>query len=275
MAPSEDPAGGVAVPAGGAPAVRVRQPRWFLREPSGESTGRVFCIPYSGCGASMYRAWPRFVGGVELCPVQLPGRENRMREAPFTTYPPLAAAMIEALEPYFDRPFAFFGHCGSVLPGYEAAVQLLGRGGPVPACLFVSSQVAPHHGPMGRFLMMDDRELEEQLKTLFRQIGGAPPPDMIDLCLRVLRADVDANKKYRPTEPVRLPSLISAIGWSRDGEIDHRLMVGWSDCGETRFHTLPGEHYRFLQAPPELLAVIAEDMAAAAEQPGSSGRRPV
>jgi surfactin synthase thioesterase subunit len=268
MVPTEDSAPGAALLAGGAPAVRARPPRWVLREPARESSGRLFCIPYSGCGASMYRAWPRFIGDLEVCPVQLPGRENRMREAPFATYPPLAAALIEGLEPYLDRPFAFFGHCGSALPGYEATVQLAERGGPVPACLFVSSQVAPHHGPIGRFLMMDDDELAEELKTLFRQLGGSPPPDMIDLCLRVLRADVDANRKYRPSAPVRLPCLVSAIGWERDGEVDHRLMVGWSDCGETKFRTLPGEHYRFLQAPAELLAAISEDMAAAAERAG-------
>lgn len=29
--------------------------KWFLREPSPESAVRVFCLPYSGCGASMYR----------------------------------------------------------------------------------------------------------------------------------------------------------------------------------------------------------------------------
>jgi hypothetical protein len=56
--------------------------RWFLREPSAESGARLFCLPYSGCGASMYRRWPRFLGDIEVCPVQFPGRENRFREDP-------------------------------------------------------------------------------------------------------------------------------------------------------------------------------------------------
>ena len=48
--------------------------------------------------------------GVEVCPVQLPGRENRITEPPFTILSSLVDAMVEALAPYFDLPFAFFGH---------------------------------------------------------------------------------------------------------------------------------------------------------------------
>jgi surfactin synthase thioesterase subunit len=208
----------------------------------------------------MYRAWPRFVGRVEVCPVQLPGRENRFRDPLFTSYGELAGDMLAALEPYLDRPFAFFGHCGSALPGYEASVQLAARGGPVPSRLFVSSQVAPHQGPFGRFLVMSDEELKEEVKTLFVQMGGNPIPDMLDMALQILLSDIAANRRYRPAAPVRLPCPITAIGWSRDAEVDARLMVGWSDCGETTFRTFDGVHYEFLGAPAALLAAIEEDL---------------
>ena len=90
----------------------TRPSRWLLRNPSPDSAARVFCLPYSGCGASMYHRWPRFLGDVEVCPVQLPGRENRLREPSAETYQELAERLIPALRPQLDRPFALFGHCG-------------------------------------------------------------------------------------------------------------------------------------------------------------------
>ncbi|MEU8666751.1 thioesterase domain-containing protein [Streptomyces anulatus] len=234
--------------------------RWFLREPSAESATRLFCLPYSGCGASMYRKWPRFVGDLEIVPVQLPGRENRFREPSFTTYEQLADDLVEALLPYLDRPFGLFGHCGSALPGYETAVRLHERGEPLPARLFVSSQIAPHKGPHGRFLRMSDAELTDEVRTLIVELGGTPRPDLVDLSLEVLRGDVETNKRYHPAEPVRLPVPITALGWDEDTEVDHRLMDSWAECGETTFRLLHGPHYRFMDAPDDLLDAFVTDL---------------
>jgi surfactin synthase thioesterase subunit len=241
-------------------ARRTAASRWFLREPSPEGAARLFCLPYSGCGASMYRNWPRFLGDIEICRIQPPGRENRTREPAYGTYEELADDLAEVLLPYLDRPFAFFGHCGSALPGYETTVRLLQRGHPMPARLFVSSQVAPHQGPAGRFLEMSDAELAEEVGGLIVQLGGKPRPDLVDLSLGVLRADVEANKRYRPPEPVRLPCPITAFGWRHDAEVDHALMAGWADCGETVFRVFDGEHYRFMDGPEELMDALAADL---------------
>lgn len=235
--------------------------RWFLREPSPESAARVFCLPYSGCGASMYRQWPRFLGEVEIVPVQPPGRENRLREDPYGTYEALADDFAEVLRPYLGRPFAFFGHCGSALPGYETTVRLMERGLPAPARLFVSSQVAPHQGPAGRFLEMSDEELGAEVGELIVRLGGKPRPTLVELSLGILRADVEANKRYRKDVPVRVPAPITALGWSGDAEVDHRLMAGWSDCGDTDFRVLDGAHYTFMDAPDELMDILTGGLA--------------
>ncbi|HDR7891115.1 MULTISPECIES: thioesterase II family protein [Bacillus] len=233
-----------------------RMNKWFLREPSATSKARLFCLPYSGCGASMYRQWPYFIGDIEVCPVQLPGRENRYIEESYSSYEELAEQVIPNLLPYLDRPFAFFGHCGSALPCYEIALQLIRNGQPMPSHLFISSQVAPHDGPQGRFLTMSDVELYEELKHLIIQMGGAPIPDLIELNLGVLRKDVDANKKYKPIDITKLNCQITAVGWNDDAEINPNDMKGWSECGDTDFVTLLGNHYSFLEGPEELFNLI-------------------
>src|SRR5687768_10798540 len=81
---------------------------------------RLFCFPYAGGGASIFRRWSdELPPSVEVCPVQLPGRENRLREPPFTRIDPLVRALAHALRPNLNRPFALFGHSMGALIGFE------------------------------------------------------------------------------------------------------------------------------------------------------------
>jgi surfactin synthase thioesterase subunit len=234
--------------------------RWLLRRPDPLAQARLFCVPYSGCGASMYRNWPQRHRGVEFCPVQLPGRENRMRDPSPETYQELAAALAEAVTPYLDVPYGFFGHCGSAPTAYEAC-SWLERTGNQAARLFISSQVAPQDGPAGRFLTLDDTGLTAELRTLILKLGGNPAPDILELALDVLRADVEVNKRYVVSAPARLAAPITAVGWADDREVDHRAMGGWTACGDVTFALFPGGHFRFLDGPAELLDIFAEGLA--------------
>lgn len=234
--------------------------KWLPRKPSAAATGRVFCIPYSGCGVSMYRKWPGQLAGVEFLPLELPGHETRFAEPNFETYQELAKAMTLDLEPYLDLPYAFFGHCGSALAAYEASAELIRAGLPAPARLFVSSQVAPQDGPFGRFLDMNDAELAVELDTLIRELGGTPSAELVSLYLEVLRADVDTNKRYVMPNPFRLACPITAIGWTEDNEISYQKMSGWTECGDTTFELLAGRHHRFMEAPPELLSILCSGL---------------
>lgn len=237
-----------------------RPSRLFLRPPLPEADARVFLLPYSGCGASMYRRWPTLHEGINFCPVQLPGRENRMREAAFGTYEELADSLAEELLPHLDRPYALFGHCSSALAAYQTAVRLTSRGCPPPSRLFVSSEVAPQDGPYGRFLEMTDAELSEELRELLIGMGGEPHPDLIDLTLRVLRQDVEVNKRYKVPEPVRLSCPITSVGWTGDTGIEPRMMTGWSACGDVEDVLLGGDHYAFVGAPAELLRLFTDTL---------------
>lgn len=239
----------------------VPKSKWFLRPPSFGALARVFCVPYSGCGASMYRRWPQTAGGVEFCPLQPPGRENRLREKPYGAYETMAADLADILAPYLDRPYALFGHCGSALAAYQVSAQLVESGRPAPARLFVSSQVAPQDGPAGRFLRLTDRELAVELETLIAELGGKPTPDMVELSLEILKVDIEANRRYVVSEPARLPCPITAIGWSEDTEVDFAAMGGWTACGSTEFHLLSGRHHAFLDGPAELLDLFVTGLA--------------
>lgn len=224
--------------------------------PSPTARARVFILPYSGCGASVYRRWPRERNGVEYCAVQPPGREHRMREPSYQTFDDLARELSRDLAPYLDRPYAVFGHCASALPAYQTVVELARAGLPAPTRLYVSSQVAPQDGPAGRFLSMTDEELIAELGELMSEMGAEPLPGMLELHVKVLRADLEAHRKFVVPEPAAVSCPITAIGWAEDPDIPAERMTGWSRCGETTDVLLPGDPDRFVAAPADLLDVL-------------------
>ncbi|MFC0861428.1 thioesterase II family protein [Sphaerimonospora cavernae] len=234
--------------------------KWLIRQPSPQAAARLFCIPYSGCGASMYRKWPHFVGELEICPVQLPGRENRMRETAYETNEALAVDLADALLPYLDRPFGLFGHCGSALAAFATTVQLSALDLPTPTRIFLSSQVAPHEEPFGRLLAMRDDELRDELVRLMIEMGATPVPDLIDLAHEILLTDMGATRRYRLPAPIHLPVPITAIGWTRDVDVSALRIKGWAEYGDTTFELLDGVHYRFLEAPGELMELFRRNL---------------
>lgn len=69
---------------------------------------RLICFHHAGGGASAFRGWREYLpSGVDVCPVQLPGREDRLREKPYRQMVPLVRNLAEELETYLNQPFAF------------------------------------------------------------------------------------------------------------------------------------------------------------------------
>jgi hypothetical protein len=96
---------------------------------------------------------------------------------------------------------------------------------------------------------MDDGELRLELAQLIAGSGGTVTEDLVDLQLAVLRADLEATRKYVMAHAPHLPCPITAIGWDDDEEVAHHTMGGWAECGTTTFVVLSGRHRRFTEAP--------------------------
>ncbi|MGH9759831.1 MAG: thioesterase II family protein, partial [Blastocatellia bacterium] len=119
---------------------------WFIRtNPRPNARMRLFCFPYAGGAAAIYRLWPNGLpSDVEIVALELPGRGGRMKEAGFRNVSKLITAIAEVIAPRIDREFAFFGHSMGALIAFELARELRRQGRPQPQCLFVSGRRAPH-----------------------------------------------------------------------------------------------------------------------------------
>lgn len=261
------------VTGGGRPRVKPSTP-WLLTEPDPDARARVFCFPYSGCGASMYSRWPTRRGDVEFLPLQFPYRENRTREPHYGTYEQLADVLVPGIAPLLDRPYAFFGHCGGALPAYESALRAEQLGLRPADCLIASSQVVPHRGPHGRFLGLTVEELDEEIRTLLGRAGAASiHEEIVEIVRDILVADLDANKQYSKPAPARLACRILAVGWDRDVEVRSELMNAWPECADdVDVIVLPGDHYTFLEGPEALIEAIAQTCAVGASEPARALR---
>ncbi|MDT0616323.1 thioesterase II family protein [Streptomyces lancefieldiae] len=230
---------------------------WFVRPPSTGHPARIFCFPFAGSGASAYSDWPAVLGDIEVCPVQFPGRENRLAEPHYGTYENLVTGLAEVLAPLLDRPFAFFGHCAGALPAYETALRLAELGLPGPDRLFVSGQPAPHDASCDRMLTMTESELRAEIEWFLRGRRIEPRPDMVDLGLTVLLRDQAAARAYRRPEPVAVPCPVVVVHWRDDPDVSLAELEGWRWYADSvGIRVVEGGRYDVMNAPDELRTLL-------------------
>jgi surfactin synthase thioesterase subunit len=226
---------------------------WFVRPRSTRHPARIFGFPFSGSGASAFSAWPAALDDVEVCPVQFPGRENRLGHPHYGTFEELAADLVEPLEPLLDRPFAFFGHCSGALPAYETVLRLAELGLPGPDCLVVSGQPAPHDASRDRMLTMTEPQLRAEVESFVRNRGIDPRPDMIDMGLSVLLRDHAAARTYRRLEPIAIRCPIVVLHWRDDPDVSLDALEGWRQYSDSvDIRALDGGRYAFMDVSDEL-----------------------
>lgn len=236
---------------------------WFgPRLPQERAAYRLFCLPYAGGGAVAYREWPTLAPEhIQICPLELPGRGSRFGEAPLSRLRPLVDGLAGAVDPYLDRPFAFFGHSMGALLAYELTRTLRRRGRPLPAHLFVSGRSAPDAPP--EWTPVHDAPDDHVLERL-RSLGGTPQevlddPELMDLMLPTLRADFAVLESYDYQDEPPLPVPLTVFGGTADTLVGPARLHGWrrqSSAG-SRLRMLPGGHFFVHTSAQTIMTEIA------------------
>jgi medium-chain acyl-[acyl-carrier-protein] hydrolase len=225
---------------------------------------RLFCFPHAGGTTEMFTSLLKLLHpSIELALVQLPGRASRLREASLTSMRVMVSALTEALDPLFDRPFAFFGHSMGGLIAYELA-RAIEPGRSELKHLFLSGCPAPQRRTVDRQVRaMND----EQLIRFLAAMEGTPVEvlqnaELLQLLLPLVRADFELVETYQFKPGPHLRSRCSLLFGCRDPETETADAGLWGDLTEAAcdVHHFDGNHFFVANEGPRIAALISETL---------------
>lgn len=233
--------------------------------PQPTAWARLFCLPHAGGSASLFRTWQAELGqDVEVCPVQLPGRENRLREPPLRELPAVVDFLVEVVTRHGDKPFALFGHSMGALLAYELTRALRERGLPTPLHLFVASYRAPQtlraHPPTAITHDIDASEARRMGEAI--SVSGDMAEELLKLIRTTLLADTAVCEGYAWKPGPALACPLSAFR-GFDDYVPEDATEAWRQLTSGAFstQTFLGDHFFLRQTPRGLLQNIRRSLA--------------
>lgn len=207
----------------------------------------LFCFPYAGGGAPAYRDWIRALDNkVNICPIQLPGREERIIEKPYTDMYLLANNLADTIENIIgEKKCSFFGHSMGGKIAYETALELSRRGKNIER-MFVSGCEAPHIPITNPIFNLPDEEFKKEIISF----EGTPKElcehkELFDFFLPLLRGDFTLVETYQAKGKVPIPCPITALYGTEDREASFEEVIEWKNYTKASFdvNAVEGGHF--------------------------------
>eukprot|EP00444_Apocalathium_aciculiferum_P006755 CAMPEP_0183397756 /NCGR_PEP_ID=MMETSP0370-20130417/10812_1 /TAXON_ID=268820 /ORGANISM="Peridinium aciculiferum, Strain PAER-2" /LENGTH=355 /DNA_ID=CAMNT_0025578689 /DNA_START=44 /DNA_END=1106 /DNA_ORIENTATION=+ len=250
---------------------------------------RVFCVPGVGMGGwTCFQGWAsQMPEGVELMPLELPGRMMNPAQLPYaSSMQDLACQALDGLglEVLKARPFVLFGHSFGAWLVYEMYQELSRRAAagsdwPLPLKVYVSANRAPQlagrsNDPDKANPCLGQLSVDAFWPAFEARYGCNP--DLQSTYIRnmlqgVLQADFRLLEAYEPSslEPLRVP-LCALCGWG-DSRCRPEMLSAWAEVGGAGFRERwfegvlkPGawatEHRYVLDSPESLLRFLRADL---------------
>jgi surfactin synthase thioesterase subunit len=243
----------------------VSSPWLSFHTPQPGAWARLFCLPHAGGSASLFRTWQAELGtDLEVCPVQLPGRENRLREPAARELSALVSPLVEVLSQHGDKPFALFGHSMGALVAYELTRALRERGLTGPLHLFVASYRPPHtlHAHPASEATHDIDVAEARRMGAALSLTGEMAEEMLKLMRATMLADTAVCESYSWKPGPKLDCPLSAFR-GFDDYVPEEAVETWRELTSGPFasQTFLGDHFFLRQTPRGLLQHIRRALA--------------
>ncbi|MER6030913.1 thioesterase domain-containing protein [Streptomyces sp. NPDC001851] len=249
--------------------------------PVPDAAVRLFLFHHAGGSHRLYLGWEReFPADWELCLVDAPGRGRLLGRPLIGTCDRLVDYFLGELEPWMDRPFAFFGHSMGALVAYELTRRLVEEERPLPLWAGLSSRGAPREraatASRGRHEWTD-----AELRDWLRSVGGTPDKVLDSARLwkafgPVFRNDFALVDTWRPvpdSEPLPVP--LAAFGGTEDDLVERARLAAWA--GHTqRFsgpHLHSGGHFYLQRHRRAIARRITEAVTVPPRTPSAAGAR--
>ncbi|MFC9255731.1 thioesterase II family protein [Amycolatopsis thailandensis] len=227
----------------------------------------LVCVPFAGAGASFFHPWAALTDGApRIIALQLPGREWRLSEDPYRNVAEAAAGLLPAvtgeLEP--GERIAVFGHSLGAVLAYELAHLLVARSDAEVVRLFVSGSPGPWTRRTRRATGLPDEEFLARVKEFAKYDHEAlADPDMRELILPTLRADVEMHENYVPVTDRPLPRPITAVRGTGDDLVTAAQTAEWLQATSAEFaqEEIEGGHMYLAEDPGSLLRLVNDELA--------------
>jgi medium-chain acyl-[acyl-carrier-protein] hydrolase len=214
---------------------------------------RLVCIPFAGAGIAAFGKWTALLpDSIEPFVVQLPGREDRLRAAPFRSWHPMMESLITAASALPPLPTALFGHSLGAVIALELARHFhVTQPGRIRQ-LFVSGRPWPGTPGLHR-LNPDSLDDDQLLAALDRAYGSGSSslshPDIREVMLPALRADLAVLDSHVYRRGPTLSCPLTVYGGDRDPGTTPASLDAWraETSGPFRLVTFAGDHF-FLDA---------------------------
>ncbi len=242
---------------------KIEDNLWVIRpKPNPQARLRLLCFPYAGAGASIFQTWANELPSeIEVCAIQLPGRESRLGESPLTRLKPLIKTLAPSLKPYLDIPFAIFGHSMGAWLSFELIRELRRQNCPYPVHFLVSGSNAPQlpdlKPPIHR---LPDSQFIEKIKGF----NGTPDrvwqdTKLMQQFLPALRADFAILETYFYADEPPLDCPITAFGGLEDPKVSQVALAAWDKQTKAEFNLqmFAGDHFFLQSARQELLRALS------------------
>lgn len=231
---------------------------------------RMFCFPYAGGSARIFSGWARSLPpGVDVCPVELPGRGSRFTDPPRDRLDPLVEDLLPGVLARSDVPIVLFGYSLGALVAFELGRRLAARHRVVPRHLIVAALRAPHLPCRP----LPDHELPEpEFRARLSEFDGTPEEILADGALMevfgpILRADLAIPATYEHPPGARVDWPITAFAGLEDSEAPPDDVGQWQEetTGEFALQLLPGGHFFLRHQERPLLRAVARVLRAVRE----------
>ncbi|GGP79754.1 thioesterase II family protein [Saccharothrix coeruleofusca] len=222
----------------------------------------LVCLPFAGAGASFFRPWAAHAGDrLAVVPLQLPGRERLIDVEPHRDAVVAADELLPDLVRQLDglTEVALFGHSLGAVLAYELAHRVAAHPDLVLRHLFVSGSPEPSTQRPRRATGLPDDEFLARVSEFagFRH-EALEDPEMRELILPTLRADVEMHENYRPSTADRLPAPVTSLRGSDDALVSAVEAARWSEVAGAGFEyvEVSGGHMYLTESAPQLLKLI-------------------
>ncbi|WP_213781810.1 alpha/beta fold hydrolase [Caballeronia sp. dw_276] len=230
---------------------------------------KLICFPFAGAGASLFRPWAEALADtLVVTAVQLPGRENRFAEESYTQVEQAIDDLDADLDALLDgaTDITLFGHSLGAVLAYELALRIDRAAPDLPCRLVVSGSPSPSRPRVQHASGLSDAQFLAQVREF---AGYSHPslddPEMRELLLPVLRADVEMHEAYSSHDKAPIGMPVIAVRGRDDELVSAAELAAWQAVTTRPLQTLEvdGGHMYLTDHPQPLFGLLRQTMALA------------